>query len=342
MFRYRDAQGIEKRLLSDAELQAAIRDGRIHANTPLAMGDRGVWDIAGHHPTYKRSGKPQLAPPPGARRSGRQKLARLARSRRARWGTLVGLVVIAGLGFIANVVYKRGHAEQRLEYVNAMLGIADGRTPAPELLAEPAPEPNDGALRTAWVRLQVANTVWQRMEAAQINFGVRGFHPPAAWMSDDYVTNARAFPDVGAHWDGYLAWDRNWSPDAWRLLNQENARRAAEAELTERQTFELIDPAQPGLSSVGWDLELRRQFAAEAARLHTTLVESRGNAFIDNGAWWFADTRTQRTYAQHVQNLRRIGELLQANAAKRAAALGVEPGDGAVPAGLARMRPAGG
>lgn len=344
MFRYRDAHGVEKRLVNEAELLEAIRDGRIDANTPLGLGDHGEWGMAGRHPAFKRSGKPGLAPvrSRGAGRDLRATARRLVRSTRARWATAVALVLIAGGGLTANVVIGRRLAEQKRAYASAMLGIAEGRMPAAELLATPAPESKDPQLRTFWVRLQVANTVRQSMAAAEADFGIHGFHPPAEWLSDEYVMNPRAFPAVGAHWSGYLEWDRQWSPRATRLLNLENARRAAEAQLTERQTFELIDPAQPGLRAVGWDLELRRQFAAEAARLHTTLVESRGNAVLDDGAWWFADTRTQRTYAEHAQNLRRIGELLRQSAATRAAALGVEPGDGAVPAGLAGMRRAGG
>lgn len=345
MFRYRDAHGIEKRLVNEAELLHAINDGRVTATTPLRPEVGGDWAMAGRHPVFKLSGKKGLSRAHGAGRGiggiARRLLALVPRTR-ARWIALVAVVLVAAGLVTANILHKRRLAEKKLTYASAMLGFAEGRMPAPEVLNEPAPESKDPELRTLWVRLQVAHTISQSMESAQSAFGIRGFHPPEGWLSDAYVMDARAHAAVGAHWAGYLAWDRQWSPGASRLLNRENARRAAEAQLTERQTFELIDPAQPGLSAVGWDLELRRQFAEEAGRLHTTLVESRGNAFISDGAWWFSDTRTQRAYARHAQNLRRIGELLRANAATRAAALGVEPGDGAVPAGLAGMRNAGG
>lgn len=341
MFRYRDAHGIEKRLVNEAELRNAIQDGRVQASTPLRLAEQGEWAVAARHPVYRSAGKRRLGRGRGAG-AARDTLTELVRSPRVRWGALVGLVLLGGAGFALDVVSDRRLAEQRREYATAMLGFAEGRVPAVELLAEPAPASKDPALRTLWVRLQVAHAIWQSMESAQGAFGVRGFHPPDGWMTDEYVMDARAFPAVAAHWAGYLAWDREWRRGAAQLLNRENARRAAEAELTERQTFELIDPQQPGLSAIGWDLELRRQFAAEAHALHTTLVESRGNAFIDDGKWWFADTRTQRAYAEHSANLRRLGALLRDNAAKRAAALGVEPGDGAVPVGLAAMRQVGG
>jgi hypothetical protein len=341
MFRYRDTHGVEKRLINEAELLNAIRDGRIQASTPLAMGDRGEWGVAGRHPAFERAGKRALPRPHPGRRSRRAVLRSLLRSRRVAWGALVLAVLLGGFGVNANLARKRALAEQRVAYATAMLGLAEGRVAPAELVAQPAPEANDPALRTLWVRLQVAHTLWRSMQAAQAAHGIDGFLPPARWMSDEYVMNARAFPDIGGHWSGYLAWHDNWTPRAQDMLMLENERRAAEASLTERQAFELIDPQQPGLSAVGWDLELRRQFALEATRLHTALVESRGNVFIDEGKWWFADTRTQRAYTEHTRNLRRIGGLLRENAEKRAAAYALQPGDGVVPAGLTRMRAAG-
>ena len=165
--------------------------------------------------------------------------------------------------------------------------------------------------------------------------------PPDGWASDDYIMHAAHYPAVGRHWASYLRWARQWDASAaqTRLLRlyQERGR---EAGLTERQEFELLDPDLPGLSALGWDLELRRQFAREADLLHTALVESRGNAYVDDGRWWFADTRTQRAYGEHVQNLRRIAAELERNARLRAERLGVDPAV-AVPPAVARLRPAG-
>ena len=341
MFRYRDSHGIEKRIGSEMELVNAIRDGRVQASTPLAMGEEGDWGVAGRHPAYARAGRKRLPGPRPATPETRDLLLSLVRSRRVAWSVILLAVLLAGFGVNASVMRKRALAAQRLDYASAMLGIAEGRAPSPELIAHPAPHADDAALRTAWVRMQVAHTIWQSMLPSMSALNISGFLPPTEWMSDAYIADASAFPHVGTHWGAYLAWDRAWSPRANRLLNLENARRAAEAGMTERETFELIDPAQPGLSAVGWDLELRRQFAEEASRLHTTLVESRGNALLDEGKWWFADTRTQRAYVEHTRNLRRIGDELRANAAARAAVYGLAPGDGVVPAGLAGMKPAG-
>ena len=341
MFRYRDTHGIEKRLVNEAELLNAIRDGRVQASTPLAMGDQGEWGMAGRHPAYARAGKKRLPGPRAATPETRDLLLSLVRSRRVAWGVVLLAVLLAGFGVNASVARKRAIAEMRHDYAAAMLGIAEGRAVASELLAMAPPVHDDPALRTLWVRLQVAHTIDENMRTVQGALGIDGFLPPTEWMSDAYVTDARAFAEVGAHWERYLAWDRAWTPRASRLLNLENARRAGEAGLTERETFELIDPEQPGLSAIGWDLDLRREFAEEASRLHTTLVESRGNLFLDDGKWWFADTRTQRAYTEHVARLRSIGERLRANATKRAAVYGLEPGDGVVPAGLVTMRPAG-
>ena len=343
MFRYRDFSGREQVVVNETALDAAIRAGDIHAGTPLAEGSDGRWGVAGRHPAFARALKKMgsLARLRSAYRR-RRGVALFTHPRRVAAGALAIVVLVAG-GFTASHLRERALAEQRLAYAEAMLGFASGRQPAPDLIAAAvgAPIADDPVLRTLWVRFQVARTIARSADSAQATFAVRGFLPPDGWMTDDYVRSPRAFPEIGRHWAAYLAWDRAWAKGAEDLLFNENARRAAEAGLTERETFELIDPEQPGLSAVGWDLELRRQFAAEAARLHTTLVESRGNAFLDEGKWWFADTRTQRAYAVHRHSLQRIGEQLRANAAKRAAALGIEPGTGVVPATLGSMRPAG-
>ena len=343
MFRYRDSKGLERRLPNEAALISEIRAGQVKAGTPLAEGIDGPWMAAGRHPAFRRAHtrKGVRGLIDVARRTPGS--AAMLRHPRMMAGVGVAFVLLVAGGFTVGHMRERSLAEQRHAYAEAMLGFAVGRTPAPELVAAAvgAPITDDPALRTLWVRFQVARAIARSAEAAQTTFAVRGFLPPDGWMSDDYVRNARAFPDIGRHWAAYLAWDSAWADDAEDLLLRENARWATEARLTERETFELIDPAEPGLSAVGWDLDLRRQFAAEAHRLHTTLVESRGNVVFDDGAWWFADTRTQRAYSEHVASLRRIAGLLQENAGTRAAALGVEPGDSIVPANVTRMRPAG-
>lgn len=341
MFRYRDSKGLVQIVVNETALDEAIRAGDVHASTPLAEGTDGRWGLAGRHPAFARAQKNMgiLARIRSARRR-RRGVALFAHPRRVAAAAIAIVVLVAG-GFTASHLRERSLAEQRRAYADAMLGFAAGREPAAELLAAPAPTVDDPALRTLWVRFQVAQTMAQSEARTQAMFGMRGFLPPAGWMSDEYVQNPRAFAAIGEHWAGYVAWDRAWAEDAEDQLFQENRRRAAEAGLTERETFELIDPEQPGLAAVGWDLDLRRQFATEALALHTTLVESRGNAIIDDGNWWFADTRTQRAYTEHRTRLQHIGEQLRANAEKRAAALGVELRDEPVPAALATMRTAG-
>ena len=260
---------------------------------------------------------------------------------------IVALALITGLlltaaGFTVDFLREQRLAEQKHALAGALLGLAEGRAPAPELIALPAPDvDDDAALRTLWVRLQVAHAIARSIDSTQASFRIRGFLPPDGWMSDAYIMDPKSFDQIGAHWAGYLTWDRYWSPRAADLLRREEAYWGFQARLGERETFELIDPAQPGLSAIGWDLDLRREFAAEANRLHWTLVESRGNAFLDDGKWWFADTRTQRAYAAHVAELGRIAGLLLDNANRRARAYGVTPGDGVVPAAVGSMRPAG-
>ena len=339
MFRYRDTKGFERRLINEAALLAAIRAGIVLPGTPLAEGIDGPWGVAGRHPAFARAGESRGFL--GVVRALRE--SRLGSHRRVVVVALVAGVLLAAGGFTLDHLRAQRIAEQRLEYADAMLGLALGRQPAPELVARAvgAPLVDDASLRSIWVRFQVARAIALSADSAQTAFAIRGFLPPEGWMSDDYVRNARSFGAVGAHWAGYLAFDSAWSDDAEKLLLRETGRRAAEAGLTERETFELIDPEQPGLSAVGWDLELRRQFAAEASRLHTTLVESRGNAFVSDGEWWFADTRTQRAYAQHRANLQRIASALQQNAARRAAAYGLTARSGVVPDAVAGMRPAG-
>ena len=343
MFRYRDQKGFERRLPNEAALISEIRAGQVKAGTPLAEGVDGPWIAAGRHPAFRRAHtrKGVRGLLDVARRSPGS--ATLLRHPRVTAAAGLAVVLLVAGGFTVGHMRERSLAEQRQAYAEATLGFAAGRQPAAELVAGAvgAPIVDDPALRTLWVRFQVARAIAHSADSSQTTFAVRGFLPPDVWMSDDYVRNPRAFPEVGRHWAAYLAWDSAWSGEAEDLLRTENARRAAEAGLTERETFELIDPAQPGLSAIGWDLDLRREFAAEASRLHWTLVESRGNAFLDEGKWWFADTRTQRAYAEHVANLGRIAGLLLDNANRRAQAYGVTPGDGVVPAAVGDMRPAG-
>lgn len=343
MFRYRDAKGFERRLINEAALLEAVRNGVVQASTPLAEGVDGPWGVAGRHPAFRRGRtRPGMRGVLDAARASRGGAA-VTRYRRALIAGAIAIVLLVGAGFTVGHMRERALVEQRRAYADAMLGLASGRSPAPELVAAAVGVPisDDPALRTLWVRFQVARTIARSADSAQAMFGVRGFLPPEAWMSDEYVRNPRGHAAVGEHWARYLAWDSAWAEQGEDLLMLENARRAAEAGLSERQTFELIDPDQPGLSAIGWDLKLRREFAREASRLHTTLIESRGNVILDDGEWWFADTRTQRTYTQHVTSLRRVAGLLRENAARRAAALGVEPVDAVVPANVARMRAAG-
>ena len=335
MFRYRDSHGFERRLINEAALLVAIRAGDVQSGTPLAEGVDGPWIVAGRHPAFARAGSQRLPSAIRAIREGgfaKRRLVALA---------LIAGVILAAAGFTVDYMREQRLAEQRAALADALLGFAHGRTPAPELLAMPAPLVEDPALRTLWVRVQVARAIAQDVDSTQAGFGIAGFLPPDGWMSDDYVANPKLYDHVGAHWAGYLNWDRYWSPRALDLLRREEAHWAPEAQLSERERFELIDPKQPGLGALGWDLQLRREFAAEANRLHTTLVESRGNAFLSEGAWWFADTRTQRAYAEHVANLGRIAALILENAAIRAEAYGVAPPAGAVPEAVASMRPAG-
>ena len=343
MFRYRDAKGIEHVLPNETALHDAILAGDIHASTPLSEAAQGGWGLAGRHPAFTRA---QKAMSPVARLRSAQRRGRgLARWTQPRVVVPAALafVLLVGGGFTVGHLRERALAEQRHAYATAMLGLANGHAPAPELLAAAvgAPIADDAALRSVWVRFQVARAMARSADSAQTAHRVRGFLPPEEWMSDDYVRNARAFPAIAEHWANYLEWDRAWSEPAEDRLFLENARYAIEAGLSERETFELIDPAQPGLAAVGWDLELRRQFAAEAQRLHTALVESRGNVVLDEGQWWFADTRTQRAYTEHTGNLRRIAAALRDNAARRAAGYGVPTPAGAVPDNVSRMRFAG-
>ena len=337
MFRYRDKHGFEKRLINEAALLVSIRAGDVLPGTPLAEGVDGPWIVAGRHPAFARAGRRSGGPLAALRALRDGGFAK----RRIVVLSLVAGVLLAGAGFTADYLRAQRLAEQRLALAEGLLGFAEGRTPAPELIAMPAPAVDDAVLRTLWVRLQVAHAIDRSIDSTQMRFDIRGFLPPDGWMSDDYVMNPKAYEPIGAHWKAYLSWDRFWSPGAADRLRREEAYWAGEAKLTERQTFELIDPAQPGLRAIGWDLELRREFAAEANRLHTTLVESRGNAFLSDGKLWFADTRTQRAYAEHVANLGRIAGQLLDNANRRAQAYGLTPGDGVVPPAVAHMRPAG-
>ena len=267
---------------------------------------------------------------------------RLASHRRTIALALIAGAILTGGGFTLEHVRELRLAEQRRAYARAMLGFALGRRPAPQFIAAAVGVPitDDRTMRTLWVRFQVARSIARSADSAQTTFALRGFLPPDGWMSDDYARNARAFADVGRHWAAYLEWDGAWAKDAYDLLATETERRAAEAELSGRQKLDLIDPTQPGLSAIGWDLELRREFAAEAHALHAALLESRGRIVLEDGRWRFTDARTRQAYARHTANLRRIAALLELNGARRAAAYGVEPATGVVPEVVARMRAA--
>lgn len=341
MFRYRDSHGAVQTLATESELRAAIRDGRIQQGTPLAQGNGG-WSSAARHPIYADMTRRMAAASEGARRRAmRSRMERLTSRRSVRLAPLV-LVLLGSIGFTVNVYRERALNEQKHAYAAAMLGLAHERAPVPELVAADPPESRDVELRQRWVKLQVAHELWRDMLAAREGTGMTGFFPPAGWMSDDYVLDARAFPAIGEHWDAYLRWDRQWAAASLgsRVLTLTWAR-GADAGLSERESLDVLDADLPGLSVLGWDLDLRREFALEAQRLHAALVESRGNAYIDRGEWWFADTRTQRAYAAHVRNLRRIAEQLEERSALRAQRLGLESIDAAVPAAVHRMRPAG-
>lgn len=268
MYRYIDARGMQKRLAFDNDLADAIRSGEVKPGTMLGEGETGAWVPASRHPAYQR-----LAKSVGV--SAKPAASGNAWRRRA----LIALPVLAlvALGY-TQVRARQQRAQLTRAYQEALVGVQAGHMPPAELLtAEP---PEDERLEIMWIDLRAGADVIAAADSAMARYGVTSFDPPAAWLTPEYLRNARMHGDVGRHWSRYMAFHNGFVARMPQMTRDAMHRYA-----------QLADPSRYRASILALDVDEKMQermrpwhvrgtIAGAADELHKALVRADGRTTI--------------------------------------------------------------
>ena len=321
MYRYIDARGMQKRLAYDNDLAEAIRQGDVKPGTMLGEGETGPWVPASRHPAYQR-----LAKSVGVSTAKSQSGAN-----RWRKPLLIALPVVALIAFGFVQVRARQHrAELFAAYQAGLLEVQAGRMPPAELLTDDAP--GDDELDILWIDLKAAADVIEGADSAMQAHGLTGFDPPAAWLTTEYVRNARMHGDVGRHWERYLAFHASFGARMPQLTREGLHRYAQEASPSRYRTSILALDVDDKMQERMKPWYTRAQIATSANDLHRSLSDHRGRVVIGRGgAVEFEDWNTVSMFNSHVRNLRdRMRELDVFDQPLRAEQLAVLDGPQAV------------
>lgn len=305
MYRYLDARGVTKRLAHENDLAEAMRSGEVHARTMLAIGESGPWQPAARHPDFQRLAKLHGIPTTTGGRprpAGRSPLAFLDElSPRSKLAALAGLMLLVFGG-----MQVRGRAErnQLIEWLQqAMLDLSEGRAPAAGVLTDEPPD--DLTAKLLWIRVRADDEVRAGVDSAIAAQGIDGFDPPAVWLTDEYLRNARDHPEVGRHWEAYNRFHAAYAARIPDLSRSAVFRWSIAAGLRPPHTNTVTQQLEAEMPGRMRRFQIRSRVAGSALELHRALADSRGRVVLHrDSVLEFEDAQALGAYNGHLPIIR--------------------------------------
>lgn len=305
MYRYLDARGMTRKLAHEHDLAEAMRGGEVTARTMLATGETGPWQPAARHPDFQRLAKLhgiRTTGGDGARPAGGSRLAFLADlSPRAKLVAFSGLMLLAFGGMQVRARAERSQLVESLQ--QAVLDLSEGRAPSPDVLT--AGPPDDLVAKLLWIRVRADDEVRAGVDSAIAAQGIAGFDPPSVWMTDEYLRNARDYPEVERHWEAYNRFHAGYAARIPDLTRSAMFRWGIAAGLRPPHTNEVTDRVEAEMPSRMRRFQVRAQVAGSALELHRGLADSRGRVVLNrDSVLEFEDARALGAYNGHVPTIR--------------------------------------
>lgn len=288
MFRYLDAQGRQRELANEAELEAAIADGRVKAATPFTQDDQ-QWTIASRHPAFQRYSKTTRPPTSTADSGEYSQLKRTA-------------VATVGVLLIIFVVQSAARREQK-KMMTALTDQMAGKPNPASILTNP---PRWQRAKTVWVVMRASKDAEEHMIEALRSQGLAG--APPEWMAPHYLRRPSSYPHIGRYFE---ALDRFYVVYADSLLPITIAalrRRATEAELKDRNLNGLILDVRRTEEETRTYFSAQSQWASQGSRIHNILLsaERNGGVRARGDEVEFANEFLARTYDAAAAQMERL------------------------------------